>query len=175
MDNASSVSKIEPVFETWVQAHYQEVYRYAYRLCAQQATAEDITQQVFLNAWRYRDQLRDPDKSRSWLLAMTRNQFLKELRKIKPLSFSKWEVEPADFPVVSAQHRHELGMDLQQLLLSMSTEYRVVLMMFFFEGMTYKEIADELKIKMGTVMSRLFHARKALQESLTKLSAEEVA
>ena len=168
MDNASSVSKIEPVFETWVQAHYQEDYRYAYRLCAQQATAEDITQQVFLNAWRYRDQLRDPDKSRSWLLAMTRNQFFKELRKTKPLSFSKWEVEPADFPVVSAQHRHELGMDLQQLLLSMSTEYRVVLMMFFFEGMTYKEIADELKIKMGTVMSRLSRAKEQLRAILAE-------
>ena len=50
----------------------------------------------------------------------------------------------------------------------MSTEYRVVLMMFFFEGMTYKEIADELKIKMGTVMSRLSRAKEQLRAILAE-------
>ena len=57
---------------------------------------------------------------------------------------------------------------LQQLVLCMSTEYRVVLLMFFFEGMTYKEIADELKIKMGTVMSRLSRAKEQLRAILAE-------
>jgi RNA polymerase sigma-70 factor (ECF subfamily) len=158
---------IEPLgasrFERWIEEHYQVVYRYAFRLSRDQTSAEDLTQQVFLNAWRHQDQLRDPGKSQSWLLTTTRNQFLKDLRKSRPVHFSKWEMEPGDLPAPSSQSCQEVGLDLQDLLLQMTPEYRVVLLMFFFEGLTYKEIAAELGIKLGTVMSRLSRAKQQLQ------------
>lgn len=149
-------------FEKWIEEHYQVVYRYAFRLSRDQASAEDLTQQVFLNAWRHQDQLRDAAKSRSWLLSTTRNQFLKGLRKSQPVQFSKWEMEPGELPDPVVQSSQDVGIDLQEILLQMTPEYRVVLLMFFFEGLSYKEIAAELGIKIGTVMSRLSRAKQQL-------------
>ena len=162
-DRVLKASLDEPQrFERWIEEHYQVVYRYAFRLSRDQASAEDLTQQVFLNAWRHQGQLRDEGKSRSWLLSTTRNQFLKDLRKSQTVQFSKWEAESGELPDPVGQSSPDVGLDLQEILLQMTPEYRVVLLMFFFEGLSYKEIAADLGIKIGTVMSRLSRAKKQL-------------
>ena len=154
-------------FESWAREHYELVYRYAFRLSGNQQTAEDLVQQTFLNAWRSRSQLRERSKSKSWLLTIARNQFLKLVRKSSPDLFSQWESETIDLVDSSSGPHDGLRLDIQQMLERLPVESRIVVLMFFFEGRSYKEISAELNLKMGTVMSRLARAKDRLRAMMS--------
>lgn len=149
-----------------VADHHAAVYRYAFRLSGSTADAEDLTQQVFLAAQQKLDQLNDPDKALNWLFAMLRNTFLKGRRQSQ-----RWNQPGARLPLESipAQSPGDEDIDheqLQQALDSLGPEARSVLLMFYFEDLSYREIAAALQIPIGTVMSRLARAKQALRARL---------
>jgi len=149
-----------------VRAHHAAVYRYAYRLCGNATEAEDLTQQTFLIAVRKVHQLREADRACSWLLAVVRSCFLKSLRKSRPVPVGNLEVEvaePDETPELDEVDRQRLAAALTEL----PGEFRVVVLMFYFEEMSYQEIASELAIPLGTVMSRLSRAKGHLRKRLT--------
>src|SRR5262245_16796090 len=80
-----------------VERHYALLYRYAYRLTGSEADAEDLTQEAFLTAQAKWEQLRDETRAKSWLFAIARNTFLKQLRSHEcvPLSALVELLEPA--------------------------------------------------------------------------------
>jgi RNA polymerase sigma-70 factor (ECF subfamily) len=148
-----------------VAEHYSAVYRYAYRLCGGTAEAEDLTQQVFLNAQRKLDQLRGAEAARAWLFAILRNCFLAARRQSgqeTPGTELCWDELPENAPVPSAIDS-EL---LQQALDALPADYRLILLMFYFEDYSYREIAERLELPIGTVMSRLSRAKGALRSGL---------
>jgi len=150
-----------------VTDHHQAVYAYAFRLVAEVAEAEDLTQETFLIAQQHLDQLREANKARSWLLTIVRRRFLKRLRKPRPESAVDCALEmdliPSDVPAVDAIDQHELQQGLNEL----PDELRVIVLMFYFEGYLYREIAESLELPIGTVMSRLARAKAHLRKRLT--------
>lgn len=152
-----------------VDQHYQLLFRYAYRLSGDRTDAEDLTQQTYLVAQKKLDQLRDPRLARSWLCTILRNLFLKKVsQKNKPVSLSQsidLAAEETALPELTSQ-------ELQQALNEMPDDFRVPLLMFYFEEQSYKEIAAALSIPLGTVMSRLARARSFLQERFAVLAKE---
>lgn len=149
------------------RAHHAAVYRYAYRLSGNAAEAEDLTQQTFLIAVRKVHQLREADRACSWLLAVVRSVFLKSLRKLRPVAAGglEWEAEePAPAPEIDEVDRERLAAALADL----PGEFRVVVLMFYFEELSYQEIARELEIPIGTVMSRLSRAKGHLRKRLSE-------
>lgn len=151
-----------------VVAHHGAVYRAAYRLCGSAADAEDLTQQTFLAAQRNVAQLRADGAARGWLLAILRNCFLKECRKRRPLSAESNEIDldlvAEAAPIPDAPFDAD---ELQTALLSVAPEARAILHMFYFEELSYREIAEQLSIPAGTVMSRLSRAKQQLRRCLT--------
>ncbi len=151
-----------------VAAHHATIYRAAYRLCGSTADAEDLTQQAFLAAQRNLAQLRSAEAAGVWLLAIVRNCFLKECRKRKPLAAENHEIDLDTFaaaePVPDATFDPE---QLQAALASVPPEARVILHMFYFEELSYREIAEQLQVPAGTVMSRLARAKQQLRRRLT--------
>lgn len=149
-----------------VAEHHQAVYRYAYRLSGSAADAEDLSQQVFLSAQQKLDQLHSPEKARNWLFTVLRNEFLKGLQRGRRLGTPDptlaIECIPAAIPSDEDIDREEL----QQAINSLSAEYRAVVLMFYFEDLSYREIAEQLGIPMGTVMSRLARAKRSLRRAL---------
>jgi RNA polymerase sigma-70 factor (ECF subfamily) len=148
-----------------VADHHAAVYRYAYRLAGSVADAEDLTQAVFLTAREKGDQLRQPDRVRGWLLAIARNRFLKEVKRRRPETASDLALDLCGFP----DGRGDDDIDreqLQQAIGELPEVYRVVLLMFYFEEASYREIAEQLEIPMGTVMSRLARAKSHLRARL---------
>ncbi|AMV21539.1 RNA polymerase sigma factor [Planctomyces sp. SH-PL14] len=142
-----------------VASHYAAVYRYACRLTGNAADAEDVTQQTFLRAQRALSQLRDAERADRWLLRIARNEFLRVPRR--PLA--RMEVDlPA--PSVGAKEDAE---EVAEALRELAEEFRVPLLLFYFEELSYREIAEELGIPLGTVMSRLSRGRDYLRERLT--------
>jgi RNA polymerase sigma-70 factor (ECF subfamily) len=63
-----------------IDAHYQALYRYAYRLTGTQPDAEDLTQEAFGKAFTRLPQLRDPDRAKAWLFRILRNEYLHRVR-----------------------------------------------------------------------------------------------
>jgi RNA polymerase sigma-70 factor (ECF subfamily) len=149
-----------------VVEHHQAVYRYAYRLSGSVADAEDLTQQVFLAAQQKLDQLHSPEKARSWLFAVLRNEFLKGLRRGQRLGSPDPTLSIACIPAAVPCDEDIDRERLQQAINGLSPEYRAVVLMFYFEDLPYRAIADQLGIPIGTVMSRLARAKQALRGSL---------
>ncbi len=149
-----------------VAEHHQAIYRYAYRLSGCAADAEDLTQQVFLSAQQNLGQLRSVDHPRNWLYAILRNDFLKACRKRRPMPFGDLplglENIPAEIPDDDAIDRERL----QQALDELPPDFRLVVMMFYFEDCSYRQIAESLKLPIGTVMSRLARAKAHLRAKL---------
>jgi RNA polymerase sigma-70 factor (ECF subfamily) len=149
-----------------VADHHASVYRYALRLTGAAADAEDLAQQAFLIAQQKGDQVRDAERVRSWLLAVVRNAFLKSRRQRIPMPASGLEIDVASVPQRAAE---ELAIDadaLRSAIDELPEEFRVPLLMFYFEERSYREIAEQLDLPAGTVMSRLSRAKSFLRRRL---------
>jgi RNA polymerase sigma-70 factor (ECF subfamily) len=145
-----------------VAEHHQAVYRYAYRLTGSVQDAEDLTQQVFLAGQRKIEQLRKIDNARPWLFAILRNCFLKDRQRRRPALAAdmalNMEFVPASLPGEGVDRDR-----LQKVLDRLPDAFRLVVMMFYFEECSYREIAERLEMPIGTVMSRLARAKGQLR------------
>ena len=149
-----------------VAEHYQPVYRYAYRLTGSSADAEDLTQQVFLVAQQKLGQLRRIERARGWLFTILRNSFLKSRKRRQPVLAGGLGLSIDTIP---AQVPREADIDnerLQAALDQLPDNFRLVLVMFYFEDASYREIAEALDLPIGTVMSRLARAKGHLRAKL---------
>ena len=154
-----------------VDQHYESVFRFAYRLSGTSHEAEDISQQAFLDAQRKLDTLRDPDKVRAWLFMIVRNLYRRQIRDRVTHGEVALEVlvEPVD-QKRGSDKQIEQSLDsesLQQVLNELPEEFRSVLLLFYFRELSYREIAEQLDVPIGTVMSRLSRGKKQLRERIT--------
>ena len=149
-----------------VDEQYDGVYRYAYRLTGTAADAEDLAQQTFLQAQRKLDQLRDTDRPIGWLLAITANLHLLAHRRQHGSHWMSLDdlPEPGAPPAASSEGD---GERLRYWLEQMPEEFRLPLLMYFFESLSYREIADRLQVPLGTVMSRLSRGKSWLRSRLS--------
>lgn len=153
-----------------IEEHHAALYRYAFRLTGQQADAEDLLQQVFLVAQQKLHQVRSAASARAWLYAVLRSRFYKSQRRRRPERASDWELDldqlPGDEEATQPWLAEIDEEDLRRALEALPEPFRVVVLMFYFEEASYREIADQLEVPMGTVMSRLARARQHLRASL---------
>jgi len=149
-----------------VQAHYQALYRYAYRLSGSGPEAEDLTQETFCQAQHKIHQLRDAEKGKSWLFTILRNAYLHKVRTSKlgkQVSLESVDELPERTPepmavVDSAQ--------LQKALNELPELFRTPIILYYFEEFSYRDIAEQMEVPLGTVMSRLARAKAYLRERL---------
>jgi len=148
-----------------VERYYALLYRYAFRLTGSRADAEDLTQQAFLTAQAKWDQLRDETKAKSWLFTITRNLYLKDLRGPPCLTSSTLDELVSSSPPDSSAEFD--GEQLQNVLNDLPEEFRSPVIMFYFEEFSYREIAEQMEVPVGTIMSRLSRAKAYLRQRLT--------
>ena len=152
--------------ERLVQEHYIALYRYAYRLTGSEADAEDLTQDAFCKAQMSLSQLRDASRAKSWLFTILRNAYLHRVRTDKQQHVIPLEVVgdvaetlPEALPDVDPEQ-------LQQALNELAEVYRTPLLLYYFEEFSYRDIAEQMDLPMGTVMSRLARAKVWLRSRL---------
>ncbi len=164
--------KTQPLdIETLVAEHGPVLYRYAYRLIGSAADAEDLTQQVFLTALTKLDQLRDPAAARAWLCSVLRRAYLRGQRRPRPQPAANLDI---DVNLLAVDVPEELAFDgeeLQHAIDDLPDDYKVVLVGFYFEDCSYKELAERLELPIGTVMSRLSRAKGYLRTQLLRAKA----
>lgn len=165
MDDAAAI----PAIAELVEQHAPLLYRYAYRLCGHAADAEDFTQQTFLVAQERQSQLRSAEHARGWLCTILRNLYLKSCRHRPPQSLDphSLEGEPESRPAAAPPPGDIDQQQLQAALQELPEAFRTPLILFYFEEFSYQEIAEQLSVPLGTVMSRLARGKAHLKQRLT--------
>jgi RNA polymerase sigma-70 factor (ECF subfamily) len=159
-----------PELAQLVDEHHAVVYRYAFRLTGSVHDAEDLTQQTFLAAHRKLDQLRERQRAGSWLCSILRNAWLKAQQRRTPTAASALELDLQNLVQTPDESTPIDREQLQRALDSLPPEFKVVLLMFYFEGLSYRAIAEQLAVPLGTVMSRLARGKAHLRKRLEPAS-----
>src|SRR5262245_14422180 len=149
-----------------VEDNYASLYRYAYRLSGSGADAEDLTQDTFCKAQLNLSQLRDPSRARPWLFRILRNTYLHKVRdKKQHHSVPLDEVGDLAEPLTEALPNIDPE-QLQQALSELPEVYRTPIILYYFEDFGYRDIAEQMDLPIGTVMSRLARAKAHLRSRL---------
>lgn len=146
------------------------VYNLMVRMVGRQ-DADDLTQDVFLTLFRKLEQFDGHSKLETWLFRLATNEALQHLRRSKRRTTTTLGAEPetVDRDHVEASEENRL---LQDAVSNLEPELRAVLLLKEQHGLSYREIAESMRIPGGTVGSRLNRARKELREELAKLGWE---
>jgi RNA polymerase sigma-70 factor, ECF subfamily len=152
--------------DSLVEQYYPSLYRYAYRLSGSSSDAEDLVQETFCKAQSQLDSLRDLERARPWLYAILRNLFLQRVRSDQSRKTVSLDTI-GDFPQPAGDPLPEIDpAALQKVLNDMPEGFRTPIILYFFEEMSYREIADQMDLPIGTVMSRLARAKSHLRDRL---------
>lgn len=158
-----------------VAEQHAAVYRYAFRLTGTVCDAEDLTQQTFMAAHMSLAQLRQPENARAWLFTILRNSYAKLRSKRIPAPATPLDI---DLDALPEELPEELVIDqprLQQAIDELPDEFKLVVLLFYFEECSYREIAERLSVPTGTVMSRLARAKARLRAKLIEADEAPVA
>jgi RNA polymerase sigma-70 factor (ECF subfamily) len=154
-----------------VDEHYEALYRYAYRLSGSQADAEDLTQEAFCKAQLHLDQLRQPERAKSWLFSILRNGYLHRVRSDRQQPCVSLD-GVGDLPERPAECLHAVDPEqLQRALNDLPEVFRTSIILYYFEDFSYCDIAEQMEVPLGTVMSRLARAKAWLRSRLLEPTA----
>lgn len=147
---------MEQLIEESLQMHYEGLYRMAYRYVRNEQDALDIVQESAYKAMKNCNSLREPQYAVTWLYQIVRNEAVSFLRKNKqicvPLCELDGEVEP-----------HYADVDLYRAMQTLNTGEKTVVLLRFFEGLSFQQIAEVLNKNINTIKSRLYRALQKLK------------
>jgi RNA polymerase sigma-70 factor, ECF subfamily len=150
-------------FRYLVERYQRQAVRHATAILGNREDALDAAQEAFIDAFRA---LGSFDKSRPfypWYYVLLRNRCYK-------MAARRRETQTVDETLIVASNSttREEAFALEEALLSLDSEDREIVTLKYFDGLNYDELAERLQIPKGTVMSRLFHARRKLQARLER-------
>jgi RNA polymerase sigma-70 factor (ECF subfamily) len=156
--------------------HRGPAYRVAYRLLGQEADALDAVQNGFVKALRHLGGFRGRSSFKTWLLRIVTNAALdlrrqRDRRKALAADAGRLRGRAAEPPAAAGDpgrgaEEAEFRQQLARALAGLPAPHRKTFVLHADGGLSYREVADVLGIPVGTVMSRLFYARRRLRESL---------
>jgi RNA polymerase sigma-70 factor, ECF subfamily len=155
-------------FEAAAMPHMNDIYRTAARLLGNGAGADDVVQDVYLQAWKCFDQFEIGTNCRAWLFKIlfhTIHHYRRKWLNIRMVKDSEDILEqvPAACAPLPEQITDE---EMIAALADVPQDFRAAVLLIDVEEFTYKEAAGILNVPIGTVMSRLSRGRKALRERL---------
>jgi RNA polymerase sigma-70 factor, ECF subfamily len=151
--------------------HRVPLYRWLLRLVRDEALAEDLLSDVFLDVWRQAASFKGHASVSTWLLAIARHKALSARRRRVD---AKWDAEiatiadPADDPEAALQKKKR-GELLHKSLARLSPEHGEVIDLVYYHGKSVKQVADIVGVAEATVKTRMFYARKKLAELVAAL------
>jgi RNA polymerase sigma-70 factor, ECF subfamily len=172
-------------FEELVARHRDRIYARAYSMMRNEEEAVDLSQEAWVKGWQRLAQFQGDSSFGTWMTRIVINLCLDQLRKHKRQRAESIEAMDEEsggverqMPVVTVNptaglERGELRQRIDKAMSQLSYEHRTVLVLHEFEEMEYKAIAKAMGCSMGTVMSRLFYARRKLAALLADLKGKD--
>ena len=159
-------------FGVLVHKYQDMVYTYAYQKVRNVSDSQDITQEVFLKAFRHLQKLRHPHLFRSWLYTIMSNECKRWLERAAKKRRREIALEHAVDDSLQIQPEHTVPtegwqVDLEQAISALSDESRIVVSMFYMGDYSLKEISEFLGVSVNTVKSKLRRARQQLGSELS--------
>ncbi|HVU03745.1 MAG TPA: sigma-70 family RNA polymerase sigma factor [Polyangiaceae bacterium] len=174
-------------FRRLVERHQRRAFAIAIGLVRDEADAHEVVQEAFLRVFKGLDAFEGTSSFFTWLYRIVSNLSIDVMRKpsrreTESLDVSR--VEDADEQPLVAQidgadpldvvRRREIQASIEVALAALPPYHRGVILMREVEGMSYEEMAEAMGVSKGTIMSRLFHARRKLQRALADCYAEQI-
>lgn len=171
-------------FEELVARHRDKIYARAFSITRNEQDAVDLSQEAWVKGWQRLAQFQGESSFATWMTRITINLCLDQLRRKKRLRAESIEELNGEtggverqMPVVAVNpteglERAELRARIDAAMGKLSYEHRTVLVLHEFEEMEYKQIAKVMGCSIGTIMSRLFYARRRLAAMLQDLRKE---
>jgi RNA polymerase sigma-70 factor (ECF subfamily) len=167
-------------FDALVTKYRGRVYAMTYHLVQNESDAWDLAQDAFIKAWRAIGGFKADSSFYTWLYRIAHNVSYDWLRKKKIQGDGEFDDNRTDHAVAAGAEtvpqaaarpdrqlqNAELGSRIQAAIARLSPDHRQAILLKEVEGLQYHEIAEVMQCSLGTVMSRLFYARKKLQEML---------
>lgn len=172
-------------YEELVARHRDKIYARAFSMMRNEEEALDISQEAWVKGWRRLIQFHGQASFATWMTRITINLCLDLLRKKKRQRAESIEKLDEDLGGVERQmdvveinptaglERAELRARIDQALEQLSEAHRTVIVMHEFQELEYKEIAKRMECSIGTVMSRLFYARRRMASLLAGLRKKD--
>lgn len=163
----TETQKVE--FAQLVQKNMKRAYFTALMFLGSHDEAMDASQEAFLKAYKH---FSSYDRNRNfytWYYKILKNlclNLIRDKKKLQPLDFIEYKEEDAEGDAEMQYEKTELREKVQEALFEMEPEDREIVVLREFEQLSYKEIAEKLEIPEGTVMSRLYYARKKIGAKL---------
>ena len=172
-------------FEELVARYRDKIYARAYSMMRNEDEAIDLSQEAWVKGWQRLAQFQGEASFMTWMTRIVINLCSDQIRKLKRTRADSIEQLDEELGGVERQmpainpnpterlEREELRAKIDKALEQLSYEHRTALILHEFEEMEYKEIAKQMDCSIGTVMSRLFYARRKLAGLLAGLKREE--
>ena len=149
--------------------HHVRVFRFVLRLVRNEAAAEDLISEVFLDVWRQATRFEGRAAVSTWLLAIARFKALSALRRKPEQELDEETAEAiedtADTPDIALEKKDKSAI-IRKCLTSLSAEHREIIDLVYYHEKSIEEVAEIVGIPENTVKTRMFYARKKLAELL---------
>ena len=152
-------------FESLAREYGMDLYRYALWICGNDALARDLVQETYLRAWKALDSLKDARAAKSWLITILRREYARTFERKVPKFTDVDDVVVEDTEELSPDERTEREL-LRRGMLRLPPRYREPRLLQIVAGFSCEEIATELGLSNGAVMTQLFRAREKLKSTL---------
>ena len=165
-------------FEVLVRRYRNDVFALSYHFLRHREEAWDAAQEVFIKAYRSLGHFRGEAGFKTWLMRITANHCKDQLKKRRLDALPFDESLETDAPGAARDPREalaaaELGAAIEQAVALLPAKHRAAFVLREFEGLSYQDMAQVMRCSLGTVMSRLHHARRKLQSTLAKMGVLE--
>jgi RNA polymerase sigma-70 factor (ECF subfamily) len=154
-------------FDQHVGVYHQDMYRYAAWLSRDKAIAEDVVQEALLRAWKSLDALRDETSAKQWLLTIVRRENARYFERKRLETVDIDNLTASQSALLAVEDDKELD-DMRQAIYELDDDYREPLVLQVLMGYSTNEIAGQMELKQGAVLTRLHRARAKLAEKMDR-------
>ena len=162
-------------YRVLVKRYKKQAYSFAFSYLKNVDDAFNISQEAFIKAWNAMNRFEEGRSFRSWLFSIIKNLSInliikkKNLREIsleKALEESSFDITDTSAGPLEVLENKEKRKQVWKAIMGLKEEFREIIILKHFNDLSYREISEAINIPEGTVMSRLYHARLSLKESL---------
>jgi RNA polymerase sigma-70 factor (ECF subfamily) len=167
-------------FEALLVRYERQIFSFVYHFFHDRALCEDLTQETFLRAWRFIASFRPQERFSTWLYSIAKNLCIDELRRIQKGTLVDLDsVDPEAFvqagrdgdnPMLAAMLAQE-GELLRRLIARLPDRYRTCIVLFYFNELSYDEIAEVMSVSLSNTKILLFRGKKLLLDLYRKETA----